>query len=69
MLIIHGTRDAAVSFHESEHFYRELLRLGVRSELLVVPDAPHSFDLRPPQMDLRPVVLDFLERNLRVNGK
>lgn len=40
--LIHGTLDATVPIHQSEEFARVLDRAGVRTELLVYPDAGHS---------------------------
>ena len=65
LLIAHGTADAVIPVTHSEHFQRRLQELGATSQLIIVPDAPHSFDLQPPQMDLRPAVFDFLAAHLR----
>lgn len=62
MLILHGTADEVVSFRESVILAEELRRRSVQVELELVEGAVHSFDLEPPQRDLRPVVLDFLQR-------
>jgi acetyl esterase/lipase len=65
ILIIHGTRDDAVSVDQSRHFAEALEKAGAPYQLIVVEGAGHSFDLQPPQQDLRPLVLDFLQRNLK----
>jgi len=65
MLIVHGTRDETVPLAQSEALAEALQNAGVEHELVVVPDAPHTFDLTPPQRDLRPVVLGFLDRHLK----
>ena len=65
LLIVHGSLDPAIPVDESRHFHRRLREAGAASELIVVPGAGHSFDLQPPQMDLRPQVLAFMARHLR----
>ena len=65
LLIVHGSLDPAIPVDESRHFHRRLREAGAASELIVVPGAGHSFDLQPPQMDLRPQVLAFLDQHLR----
>ena len=42
-----------------------LKKAGAPHELVIIPDAPHTFDLQPKQRDLRPVVLGFFDRNLK----
>ena len=65
LFIVHGSLDLAIPVDESRHFHRRLREAGAASELIVVPGAGHSFDLQPPQMDLRPQVLAFMARHLR----
>lgn len=48
VLLVHGTRDALVSYRESERLHRALQEAGRTSELLLLDDAPHAF-----QMDWR----------------
>jgi acetyl esterase/lipase len=64
MLIVHGTKDKTVSIEQSRKLVRDLDALGIEHRFVEVPGAPHSFGLQPAQMDLRPVVLDFLRQNL-----
>ena len=40
-------------------------KAGVRSELLLIEGAPHSFHLQPKQQDLRSVVLVFFNKHLK----
>jgi len=65
LLIIHGTADKTVPYSQSVTFAEVLARAGAEHELVLIPDAPHTFDLEPPQRDLRPLVLAFLEKHLR----
>lgn len=64
ILICHGTADATVSVKQSELFAQTLNQAGVPHHLEIIPGAAHTFDLQPPQRDLRPLVLDFLRRHL-----
>lgn len=68
MLIVHGTKDETVPLSQSEALAAALKKAGVEHELVVVPGAPHTFDLTPPQKDLRPVVLGFLDRHLKTQS-
>ena len=40
-------------------------RMGTEHELVIVPDAPHTFHLQPKQRDLRPLVLGFFDKHLK----
>ena len=64
-LILHGTADKTVKLEQSELLADRLQQAGVPHELIVIPDAPHTFDLQPPQRDLRPAVLEFFEKHLQ----
>ena len=48
MLLVHGTADVVVSHRESERMHAALTEAGRASELLLLADAPHAF-----QMDWR----------------
>ncbi len=65
MLILHGTKDKTVSVEESRSLTAYLDTLGTPYHYEEIVDAPHSFDLQPEQKDLRPVVLEFLQSNLK----
>jgi acetyl esterase/lipase len=67
-LILHGTADTTVRLAQSELLAERLKQAGVEHELMVIPGAPHTFDLQPPQRDLRPIVLEFLNANLKRNA-
>ena len=62
LLIVHGSADKTVPVKQSELFADALQRAGATHEFIIVPGAPHSFDLQPKQRDLRPAVLGFLDR-------
>ncbi|MBX3411496.1 MAG: alpha/beta hydrolase [Pirellulales bacterium] len=65
VLILHGTADKTVDVEDSEIFAAALEQGGVTHELIIIPDAPHTFDLQPKQRDLRPVVLAFFDKYLK----
>lgn len=65
ILILHGTGDKTVAVADSEAFAEALRKAGVEHELVIVPDAPHSFHLEPKQRDLRPLVLGFFDKHLK----
>lgn len=64
-LILHGTQDHLVPVRQSELLHAALQKAGVASELLIIPDAPHSFHLQPKQKDLRAKVIGFFNHHLR----
>lgn len=63
-LIVHGTADDTVKVEQSELLATKLKEAGVEHELIIIPHAPHTFDLRPLQMDLKPAVFAFLRKHL-----
>ncbi len=65
LLILHGTADKTVPVEQSEILAEALQKAGVQHELIVIPDAPHTFHLQPKQRDLRPTVLGFFNRYLK----
>ena len=65
MLILHGTADKTVDFKQSEIFAEALKKAGTAHELVLIPDAPHTFHLQPKQRDLRPLVLGFFDKHLK----
>ena len=64
ILIVHSTADQTVDVSQSQKFAAALAQAGAPHELLLIPGAPHTFDLEPKQRDLRPVVLAFLGKYL-----
>lgn len=65
VLILHGTADKTVDYRQSEFFAEELKKAGTSHELIIIPDAPHTFHLQPKQRDLRPVVMGFFDKHLK----
>ena len=65
VLILHGTADKTVNLKQSELFDQALSRAGAEHELVIIPGAVHTFDLQPPQRDLRPTVLNFFDKHLK----
>lgn len=64
-LILHGTADKVVNIEQSRRFAEAMQNAGVEHEFVIVPNAPHTFDLQPKQQDLRPIVLGFLDKYLK----
>lgn len=65
VFILHGTADATVDYNQAVELDKKLRATGVESQLLLIPGAKHSFDLQPPQEDLRPLVVGFFDRHLK----
>lgn len=65
ILTVQGTGDELVSPEHARMLHEALGRAGVRNQLKLVPGGKHGMDLQPPQGDLRPTVLAFLEDALR----
>ena len=64
ILLVHGSADETVKLSQSETFAKALAAGGVEHELIVVPDAPHTFDLDYDAFDVRTPVFAFLDRHL-----
>jgi dipeptidyl aminopeptidase/acylaminoacyl peptidase len=67
VLLVHGMRDTLVSYRESERLHRALTAAGRASELLLLEDAPHAFqiDWRGGANQRANAAMDvFLERHL-----
>lgn len=64
MLIVHGTEDKVISVERSRALVHILQKCGVEYRYVEIPGAPHAFHLQPEQLDLRPVVLEFLKKYL-----
>lgn len=62
--ITHGTADKTVRVERSRMLAEHLNKLGVDYWYIEISGAPHTYHLEPEQMDLRPVVLSFLEKHL-----
>lgn len=70
LLTLHGRRDATVDYRQAEELDRMARERGARHELVMLERAGHTFDLetwqrKPLERDLRPVLLEFLARHLR----
>ncbi|WP_435021518.1 prolyl oligopeptidase family serine peptidase [Tundrisphaera sp. TA3] len=65
MLLLHGTADKTTPLNQSQRFAAKLAEVGVEHQLVIVEGAPHSFDLKPKQRDLRPLVLEFFDKHLK----
>jgi len=68
VLILHGAADTTVPLQDAEMFAAALQEARVVHELVIIPDAGHSFGLQPEQQDLRPLVLEFLDKFLKHAG-
>ena len=64
-LIIHGTKDETVPYQQSIDLDRKLKEYGNHSDLLIIENAVHSFDLQPPQQDIRQLVIYFFNKFLK----
>jgi len=64
ILVLHGTKDGTVSIKYSRDLVKAMEALAIPHQFIEVPEAGHSFDLQPKEMDLRPAVLEFLARYL-----
>ena len=65
MLLVHGTEDLTVPLSQSETFLKIAKEKKANCTLVVIPGAPHSFHLQPPQRDLRPLVIGFFDQHLK----
>jgi len=64
VLTVQGTADHLVSPLHARLLQEALDRAGVPNQVHFVEGGTHGMDLQPPQDDLRPVVLPFLDRSL-----
>ena len=60
ILILHGDQDQTVKIDLSRQFAVELTKQGLLHQFVEVEGGVHSFNLQPPQQDLRPTVIQFL---------
>ena len=65
VLILHGTADVTVDYDQSVELDKKLRAAGVAGQLILIKGARHTFDLQPPQRDLRPVVVGFFDKYLK----
>jgi acetyl esterase/lipase len=66
ILILHGTADKVVDVSQSRTLDEVLTTAGSPHELMIIPDAPHTFELQS-FMDLRPKVIGFFDKYLKGN--
>jgi acetyl esterase/lipase len=64
-LIVAGTADKTVNPEQSQLLADTLSKARVANELRLIPGAVHTFHLQPPQADLRPLVMGFLDKYLK----
>lgn len=64
-LLIHGTADATVPHDHSERLAARFKELGVPHELILVPNAGHTFKIKSDRADLRPKVVEFFDKVLK----
>jgi dipeptidyl aminopeptidase/acylaminoacyl peptidase len=64
-MLLHGTADTVVEHQQSEVMAQKLKELGVEHELILVPDAPHTFRLKNDAHDFRDKVLAFFAKHLK----
>lgn len=67
VLLIHGTADTVVSYHESERMHGALVEAGRSSELLLLEDTPHAFQMEwkgDANRRANAAMDDFLARHL-----
>jgi len=63
--VIHGEEDLRVPTTQGQEFYRALGRLGVPTEMILLPRTPHG--PREPKllMEVSPIILKWFDKNLR----
>jgi acetyl esterase/lipase len=66
-LLIHGMHDTDVPFEQSVQMDKELMRIGVEHQLILVPNAGHGLpDGKPEQVAAAyQTALDFVNRHVR----
>lgn len=64
MLIAHGTADTIIPVDASRNLAKSFQALGNDYWYIEIAGAPHTFHLQPNEMDLRPLVLEFLKKHL-----
>ena len=64
-LVLHGTADALVEVEQSRILDAALEKTGLKHQLVIIDGAPHTFGLVNKQKDLRPLVMEFFDKNLK----
>ena len=65
VLIFHGTRDEVVEVQHARTLAAALTRAGVEHQIELIDGAGHGFGIDPPQRNLLPTLLAFLNHHLR----
>lgn len=65
VLIFHGTGDKVVDAQHARTLAAALTRAGVEHQLELIDGAGHGFGIDPPQGNLLPTLLAFLNHHLR----
>ena len=66
ILILHGAANDTVNVSQSESLAAVLKKANASHELVIIPDAPHTFHLESvPGRDLRPLVIGFFNKHLK----
>jgi acetyl esterase/lipase len=68
IFVTHGSADKTIPVERSRQLVKRLAELGVDYWYVEVGGAPHTYNLTPAQMDLRPVLLSFLGKHLAGEG-
>jgi dipeptidyl aminopeptidase/acylaminoacyl peptidase len=71
VLLIHGDKDAIAPLQHSRRLQRALSQHGTNSQLLVLPDADHGFNLHPSAQTTRSwnATLEWLRQQLEPPGR
>ena len=64
LLIVHGTADETVPVSQAKTMAAALVKAGAEHQLVIVPDAPHTYALVSSKKDFRPLVFGFLAKYL-----
>ncbi len=64
-LLFHGTADTVVEHEQSELLAARFKELGVKHELILLPDAPHTFKIKDPTHDLTDKIVKFFDATLK----
>ena len=63
--VIHGENDLRVPFTQGQEFYRALGRLGVPTEMIVLPRTPHGPREPKLQMEVSKVIMKWFNEHLQ----
>ena len=63
--VIHGENDLRVPFTQGQEFYRALGRLGVPTEMIILPRTPHGPREPKLQMEVSRIIMKWFDAHLR----